>query len=201
MAHSEKEFEELLGAESFVEIDELASAARNGIPQKRRADTWKYLLSVSQPDRSQELSVEREQLKVYMRHEKHNAEILHQVRAELQNSQHYTRQYHDIEREAQFISRENVKKIENVIVAFMNSNPDIQFHAGLVHMLCPFMACGLSNEADLFHCFGSLLRRLHLKFSNRGLHQYTARFLTLFRLLLPNLHEKLELEEVYSTEW
>ena len=80
MAHTEEDFAEILSAESFVEIHALASAAQTGIPQTVRAEAWKYLLSVSKPDRSQELSAEREQLKDYLRHDKHNAEILQSVR-------------------------------------------------------------------------------------------------------------------------
>ena len=32
MAHTEEEFREILNAESFVEMDVLASAAKNGVP-------------------------------------------------------------------------------------------------------------------------------------------------------------------------
>ena len=35
MAHTEEEFREILNAESFVEMDVLASAAKNGVPMVR----------------------------------------------------------------------------------------------------------------------------------------------------------------------
>ena len=83
MAHSEQFFAEILSAESFVDTHALAAAALHGVPRAVRAETWKYLLSVCKPDRSQELSAEREQLKDYLRHDEHNAEVVQRVRAEL----------------------------------------------------------------------------------------------------------------------
>lgn len=68
-------------------------------------------------------------------------------------------------------------------------------------MLCPFMGCGLSDEADLFHCYENLMRRLHSKFADRGMHAYAAKFIALFRELLPSTHLQLEREEIYFDEW
>ena len=58
MAHTEEEFREILNAESFVDREALAAAAKNGVPKAVRAEAWKYLLSVSKPDRSQVINPE-----------------------------------------------------------------------------------------------------------------------------------------------
>lgn len=142
MAHTEEEFREILNAESFVDREALAAAAKNGVPKAVRAEAWKYLLSVSKPDRSQELSAERDRKnKDYMRQDKHNAELLHRVRAELKRST-VRRDARDPERGSLLSSPENLKCFENITVAFLNGNTNVEYHDGLVHMLCPLMGCG-----------------------------------------------------------
>jgi hypothetical protein len=207
MAHSEQFFAEILSAESFVDTHALAAAALHGVPRAVRAETWKYLLSVCKPDRSQELSAEREQLKDYLRHDKHNAEVVQRVRAELRRysstaaasrgglsaapaSASASPRAHSAGRRAQLANADNWKSIENVVAAFLHSNPSVVYDHGLVHMLCPFMGCGLSDEADLFHCYESLLRRLQSKFAaagRGGLAVYASKFIALLRELLPEV--------------
>ena len=87
MAHSEEDFHEILNAESFVDREALAAAAKDGVPAAVRAEAWKYLLAVSKPDRSQELSAERDRnIQDYLRQDKHNVDVLQRVRAELRRS-------------------------------------------------------------------------------------------------------------------
>ena len=63
------------------------------------------------------------------------------------------------------------------------------------------MIAGLTDEADLFHCFQSLMQRLHEKLRGIGIRQYAAKFITLFRELLPELHEHFEVEEFGFESW
>jgi len=169
-----------------------------------RAEAWKYLLSVSKPDRSQELSAERDRkVKDYLRHDKHNVEILQKVRAELRRYSGRGPLGHvrDAERSALLGNAENLKCFENITVAFLNGNAGVEYHDGLVHTLCPFLGCGLTDEADLFHCFQSLMLRLEQKLAGTGIHLYAAKFIALFRELLPEMHEHFELEEFGFEAW
>jgi len=130
-----------------------------------------------------------------MRQDKHNAELLHRVRAELSRSG-MRRDARDPERGSLLSSPENLKCFENITVAFLNGNTNVEYHDGLVHMLCPLMGCGLTDEADLFHCFQSLMQRLEQKLRGIGIRQYAAKFITVFRELLPELHEHFEDQEI-----
>jgi hypothetical protein len=201
MAHTEEDFREILNAESFVDREALAAAAKDGVPAAVRAEAWKYLLSVSKPDRSQELSAERDRKNQdYLRQDKHNVDILQRVRGELRRST-VRRDARDPERGALLSSADNLKIFENITVAFLNGNEHVDYHDGLVHMLCPFMSCGLSDEAGLFHCFQSLMQRMEQKLRGAGIRQYAAKFITLFRELLPELHEHFEVEELGFEAW
>ena len=135
-----------------------------------------------------------------MRQDKHNAELLHRVRAELSRSG-MRRDARDPERGSLLSSPENLKCFENITVAFLNGNTNVEYHDGLVHMLCPLMGCGLTDEADLFHCFQSLMQRLEQKLRGIGIRQYAAKFITVFRELLPELHEHFEVEEFGFESW
>ena len=91
-----------------------------------RAEAWKYLLSVSKPDRSQELSAERDRkVKDYLRHDKHNVEILQKVRAELRRYSGRGPLGHvrDAERSALLGNAENLKCFENITVASSTAMP------------------------------------------------------------------------------
>ncbi|CAG8543227.1 3776_t:CDS:2, partial [Scutellospora calospora] len=45
------EFEDILNAEVYVDLDKLRESARHGVPMKVRGEVWKYLLGVNPADR------------------------------------------------------------------------------------------------------------------------------------------------------
>lgn len=57
MNYGEKDFQDLLGNESAIDIDRLCEAARHGVPPKLRSEVWKYLLGVTRPDKGERESI------------------------------------------------------------------------------------------------------------------------------------------------
>lgn len=50
------EFRDLVHAETYVDMDRLRDMSRHGIPDDLRGEVWKYLLQVSSPDRTDEVT-------------------------------------------------------------------------------------------------------------------------------------------------
>jgi hypothetical protein len=53
-AHAE--LAELLESDTYVDMDKLLSLCRHGVPEHLLPEAWKYLLGVSQPERSEEMT-------------------------------------------------------------------------------------------------------------------------------------------------
>jgi len=194
---SEEEVSAILSAETHVEIDKLRVAAKHGIPPKLRGEAWKYLLSVSRPDKSEEMSTRRRDAEEYAKLDKANVGLLRQVKAEAKRRT--ARGGHGPSR-ALLGSPQTAKRLENIIAAFLNHNAHLEYDPGMVHLLCPFVYA-LDDEADAFHCFARLMKHLEPHFNVAGARHDLAHFVALFRELLPELHEHFEAEELEYNEW
>ena len=161
---SEEEVSAILSAETHVEIDKLRVAAKHGIPPKLRGEAWKYLLSVSRPDKSEEMSTRRRDAEEYAKLDKANVGLLRQVKAEAKRRT--ARGGHGPSR-ALLGSPQTAKRLENIIAAFLNHNAHLEYDPGMVHLLCPFVYA-LDDEADAFHCFARLMKHLEPHFNVAG---------------------------------
>ncbi|KAJ1468853.1 hypothetical protein T484DRAFT_1853893 [Baffinella frigidus] len=56
MAATLEEYRDILIADTYVDLARLKMRAQHGIPSEIRAEVWKYLLDVSKPDKSEEVS-------------------------------------------------------------------------------------------------------------------------------------------------
>lgn len=74
----------------------------------------------------------------------------------------------------------------NVILAYLNSNHDVEYSASLVSLCAPFVYV-LETECDAFFCFERLMQALEEFNSNVSLKEQVAQFMTLFRCGLPEL--------------
>ena len=63
-AHSE--LAEVLESETHVDMEKLLSLCRRGLPERLRAEVWKYLLGVSRPERSEEMTLGKRQEQEYL---------------------------------------------------------------------------------------------------------------------------------------
>jgi hypothetical protein len=52
MSASYEEFQEILSAETILDMEKMRSAALHGIPNQARSQVWLYLLGVLRPDKS-----------------------------------------------------------------------------------------------------------------------------------------------------
>lgn len=101
--------------------------------------------------------------------------------------------------------RHYLARFENVIIAYLNTNRDAEYHPAMVSLCAPFIYV-LNEEWDAYYCFEQVMQALGedlLILSKRSinvLHEYidehytmntvkesVAKFMTLFRYVLPEL--------------
>ncbi|CAG8540507.1 550_t:CDS:2 [Acaulospora colombiana] len=203
MTTSIKEFNDILTAEVYVDLDKLRESARHGVPLDVRgvkiqldddyalsnsSEVWKYLLGVNPADRSQELTSLKDKYEEYLTIEKENSDIIKRVRGEVSR---YQRKIKDVD-------GANATIFENVIGAYMNNNRDVDYYPALVHLCGPFVYC-IKSESDVYHCYTRLMATLDEYNSTHNINERVANFMTLFRSVIPDFY--FEDEEVDINEW
>ncbi|KAI7895697.1 rab-GTPase-TBC domain-containing protein [Mucor mucedo] len=197
MNHDEEEtsyltdFQEILQSEVYVDLERLRILARHGVPSQLRGEVWKYLLGVQQADRSRELSSCKARSEEYDQMDKENSDIAKRIRAEVSRYQR---------RVPQLEGKENVQVFVNIILAYLNSNHDVEYSASLVALCAPFIHV-LDTECDAYFCFEKLMQAMEEHFLNVSLKEQVAQFMTLFRCGLPELCSYFDDEEVDINEW
>ncbi|CAO3614170.1 unnamed protein product [Cunninghamella blakesleeana] len=184
-------FQEILQSEVYVDLERLRILARQGIPQQIRGEVWKYLLGVQQADRSKELTNTKERNKEYDQMDKSDRDIVKRIRGEVNR---YQRRVHELEGKHYSIS------FENIILAYLNANRDIEYSPALVSLCAPFIYT-LEKECDAYFCFERLMQTIEDVYSNRSIKERVANFMSLFRYVIPDLFNYFEDEEVGSSEW
>jgi hypothetical protein len=95
---------------------------------------------------------------------------------------------------------EQIGLVERVLCAYLNRNKEVEFHAGLVHIVLVFAYC-FKEESDVYYCFERLCTMLDEWFEINPLHERVAQFTSLLRVALPDLYNYFEEEEVNIREW
>ncbi|RKP07790.1 rab-GTPase-TBC domain-containing protein [Thamnocephalis sphaerospora] len=194
MAASEiEEFQEIMSAEVLVDMEKLRDLARLGVPDTVRGAVWRYLLGVERADRCRWTS-----LRSHEQSDSRNMEISKRVRGDVQR---YQRRLAAVNAGYSLATRHDLTAIvERVLAAYLNRNKQIDYSPALVSLCIPFVfAC--ERESDMYHCFAQLMRMLDDYLDEQSIRERVANFMTLFRALIPDLHNYFVEEEVDVNEW
>lgn len=109
--------------------------------------------------------------------DKEDSDIAKRIRAEVSR---YQRRVPEVE------GKENVQTFVNIILAYLNSNRDVEYTASLIPLCGPFIHV-LDTECDAFFCFERLMKAMEEHNLIVSLKEQVAQFMTLFRCGLPEL--------------
>ncbi|GAM17560.1 hypothetical protein SAMD00019534_007350 [Acytostelium subglobosum LB1] len=200
MACTEEEFMEILGTEVYIDMNKLTAVSRHGIPERVRAEVWKYLLGISKNDKSEEERVKSQQQQEYKEIDKNDSEITKRIRNHLKRYQIHSKQQQESRVKFDLQSVENRNKIENIIISYINYNNDIEYNFGMLAILGPFM-CTLQSESETFYCYVSMMKRIEENLAQDSITTKLSRFMMYFRSLIPELFNHFEEEEINSNDW
>ncbi|KAF9145904.1 hypothetical protein BGX30_006044 [Mortierella sp. GBA39] len=191
MSITVEEYEDVLNAEVWIEVNKLRDYARHGISREVRGEVWLYLLGIQEADRSKEISTQKQKLQEYELIDKDPNEMTKRVRGEISR---YLRKT-NIES-----SRNMPRLFEDVISAYCNHNHRVEYYPAMVNLCAPFIY-SVKRECDAFLCFEKMINILDDHFSSRSINESVASFMTLFRTCIPDLYSYFEEEEVDIKEW
>eukprot|EP00967_Tisochrysis_lutea_P141507 scaffold260054_cov33-Tisochrysis_lutea.AAC.2 len=146
----EVEMAEVLESECSVEMDKLLSLCRHGIPDRLRAEAWKYLLGVMRPEKSQELSLGKQMEQRYQQLEQAGqadpqSELSREIKAEVWSY-----------RSAEPFFREprTHQRLERLLRTYLHRH-STEYVPGMVHLLGPFVQVYRESDTDAY--YGGLL--------------------------------------------
>lgn len=133
-------------------------------------EVWKYLLGVQQADRckcflvdicitlgiiinhkkAKELSMSKARKDDYQQMDKTDPDVAKRVRGEVSRLQR---------RVPMLDGRHYLARFENVIVAYLNTNRDAEYHPAMVSLCAPFIYV-LDEEWDAYYCFEHVMQAL-----------------------------------------
>mmetsp|Transcript_5479 Transcript_5479/g.8514 ORF Transcript_5479/g.8514 Transcript_5479/m.8514 type:complete len:292 (+) Transcript_5479:130-1005(+) len=201
MGCTPEEFQELLSAEMYVEMDKLRQASRHGVPDSIRGEVWKYLLDVSKPDKSEEISQRKRMAQDYGEFLKGPSDSLKHIKGELRRFQSKLEMNKSDKKVAEFFKSPAVmSKFENVMLAYTNNNSEVPYNQGMVYLMAPFVFT-LTKEPEIYFCFQGLMSRLEDNFTPQGINHAVANFMILFRSVNSELYNSFEEEELEPNEW
>ncbi|KAI9322541.1 rab-GTPase-TBC domain-containing protein [Dichotomocladium elegans] len=144
------DYNEILQSEVYVDLERLRILARHGIPNELRGEVWKYLLGVQQADRSKELTNSKARKEDYEQIDKIDPDVARRIRGEVARFQ----------RRAPFLDGLHyLGRFENIIIAYLNTNRDAEYHPALISLCAPFVFV-LEKEWDAYYCFERLMLTL-----------------------------------------
>ncbi|KAI8364256.1 rab-GTPase-TBC domain-containing protein [Blakeslea trispora] len=185
------DFEDILQSEVYVDLERLRILARHGIPDQLRGEVWKYLLGIQQADRSKELSSSKARREEYDQFDKLDNDIAKRIRGEVSRYQR---------RVPEFDLLGQVQSFVNIILAYLNSNRDIEYNPSMISLCAPFIHV-MENECDAYFCFEKLMQAIEEFNQSMSLKEQVAQFMTLFRCSLVELCSYFDEEEVDLNEW
>ncbi|KAI8343168.1 rab-GTPase-TBC domain-containing protein, partial [Chlamydoabsidia padenii] len=185
------DYNELLQSEVHVDLDRLRILARQGIPHQIRGEVWKYLLGVQEADRSKELSSTKARSEDYDQIDKTDFDIAKRIRGEINRFQRKV---------PQLEGKHYAEEFEHVILAYLNTNRDVEYSAAMISQCAPFIYC-LEKECDAYYCFERMMQAIEDAYSNPYIKERVAQFMTLFRNMIPDLCSYFEDEEVDWNDW
>lgn len=194
---TELELPEILEHETHVDMDKLVSLCKHGVPERFRSDAWKYLLGVSRPERSEEISQGKrmeQEFNELVKTSHAQTELARQVRAEVRKHRQQVGQMREASLEARTRQR-----LEDAMRCYLHAQGE-ECRPGLVHLLGP-LAQVFSSEVDAYYTFQELMKRLTWPMSFEGCKQMTVTFMTLLRHTLPELYVFFEEEHCAGGAW
>lgn len=208
-------FHEVLGQEVYVDIDRLKDLAQHGIPDEVRGEVWKYLLGVSQPDKSQEVTTNLARSQEYNDQKKrdlHNSNELQQMgnsRAVVDDDDDVVpmkrvrgeiKRYQESAEQLQNLALQ--KGFEKVVSGFLTQNPHLAEYYTFIIPLCgPLVAVYRDNEPEIYHTFSSLMKMTRDRLLPATSNKLIADFMAVFRITQPELYSHFEQEELEPNEW
>lgn len=195
MASTHNELAELLEQETLVDMDKLLSLCRHGIPERLRPEAWKYLLGVSRPERSEEMTLVKRMEHEYLELCKSwQAQPQRDLARSVRNDARKHRADLAVFRDARMRQR-----LETVLRCYLHAQGE-SYRAGLVHLLGP-LAQVYPTEVELYFTFQELMKRLVWSMSFEGIKQMKVTFMTLLKHTLPELYLFLEEEQCAGGSW
>lgn len=82
--------------------------------------------------------------------DKNNSEVAKKIRGEVSRYQLRT---------PELAGKHNTEKFENIILAYLNSNRDIEYHPSMITLCAPFIYT-LDKECDAYFCFERLMQAI-----------------------------------------
>mmetsp|Transcript_62860 Transcript_62860/g.149791 ORF Transcript_62860/g.149791 Transcript_62860/m.149791 type:complete len:289 (+) Transcript_62860:176-1042(+) len=194
MAATLEEYRDILIADTYVDLARLKMRAQHGIPSEIRAEVWKYLLDVSKPDKSEEVSTTKRLAENYWdmtETAQNDVETLRSVKLQLRS---YTPQWEAA------LDAKSRKMIERIAVCFLYHNTFAECSPSVAFLLPPVLIC-TQEESDAFYCFQGLMVRVITHMPEQDMKLRVARFVMLFKTIYPDINAALEEEEVEVNEW
>eukprot|EP01060_Flectonema_neradi_P022945 TRINITY_DN31160_c0_g1_i1.p1 TRINITY_DN31160_c0_g1~~TRINITY_DN31160_c0_g1_i1.p1 ORF type:complete len:328 (+),score=62.39 TRINITY_DN31160_c0_g1_i1:67-984(+) len=196
------DFTKELDAEMLVDLDRLRQASKDGIPVEKRRAVWKYLLSVTSVDKSEELTANRKKEEEF--------EAYRSVAKEGRLQKNLMRKLQTL---YPVLARDSDERdqFNSVLLVFLCSHASIvesldpigedSWATAAIHILLQFSSV-MKQTVDIYQGFSSFMDRLyrHTDYLTH-VRDSVATLSMLFRYTQPALYRSFELEEVDSNEW
>lgn len=185
----ESDLAEVLDVEAHVDMAQIVALSRNGVPERLRPEAWKYMLGVSRPERSEEMSLRKRFQLEYADLEKAwraggNAEMARAVKAEVKP--------HRTEQGASWDAKTR-GRLESILCCYLHAQGE-ELMPGTAYLLCPFVHV-FPDDVEAYACFVELTKSFERGLSFEGCKQMHVTFMTLLRHTLPELYRTFEEQE------
>ena len=186
----------MLESETHVDMDKLLSLCQHGLPAVLRGEAWMYLLGVSPPEKSEEMSLGKRMGQEFAELERallpQSSELTRCVKGEVKRRR--ARAPQEASRDAKTRQR-----LERLLRCYMHGHGD-EFRPGMVHLLSPLVHV-YATDVEAYFCFQELMRRLERAPTFEGCKQMAVTFMTLLRHTLPDLYFYFEEEQCSGGPW
>eukprot|EP01137_Pigoraptor_chileana_P019258 Opistho-2@80037 len=191
-----QDFFELLQQDAHIDMEKLRDLAQHGVPSAVRGEVWKLLLGVAQPDQGEEVSNSKAQTVEYERFRREHSDVVSPET--LKRMEGEIKRYHPEIDALQGDGKKNA--LQTVVSVYLNTNSDVDYNAGFIHLCGPFVLVA-QDESTAFHLFSSLMSALKPRFVPSNINKVVADFVSVFRMLQPELYSHFEEEELEPNEW
>lgn len=103
---------------------------------------------------------------------------------------------HGSQSKLRVVGTEVIIRFTRVIATYLRgAGKRVEFHADMVYLCAPFVEL-MPLECDAYYAFHALMQRHEQLFCEEGLQDAVSQFITMFRVLHPDLHDHFISEEV-----
>lgn len=188
-ASHENDLAEVLDVEANIDMAQIVALSQHGVPERLRAEAWKYMLGVSRPDRSKEMSMRKWMEVEFVELERAwrsagNGELARDVKAEVKP--------HRTEQGVSWDARTR-GRLEGVLGCYLHAQGE-DLTPGTVHLVCPFVHV-FPADVEAYACFTELMKSFLGGLSFEGCKRMHVTFMTALRHTLPELYAVFEEQE------